>query len=243
MAGERILIIDDSEEIISFLVAVLQPLGYMVSYAGDGKDGLARAVYEKPGPGFTGSESARYVGYRRVGGAAPALSPGSGHHDDMRKSRRAADRGDMDKPGKRAAGRAAAKSWSGRKQTGRTVCGVSPRAVSGTGQWSDRRPAPAGCRAGSSPARNPDGSGRRRTAAADSARRPSDRTSARCSPRSSPAAAGAGSGGRACSGRTRSVRITSEPRRCRRAAARSSTSTGRVSGSVTHWATRRPISM
>ncbi len=48
MAGERILIIDDSEEIISFLVAVLQPLGYMVSYAGDGKDGLARAVYEKP---------------------------------------------------------------------------------------------------------------------------------------------------------------------------------------------------
>ncbi|HOU12978.1 MAG TPA: response regulator [Anaerolineae bacterium] len=48
MAGERILIIDDSEQIISFLVAVLQPLGYMVSYTGDGKDGLARAVYEKP---------------------------------------------------------------------------------------------------------------------------------------------------------------------------------------------------
>lgn len=48
MAGERILVIDDSEEIISFLVAVLQPLGYVVSYATDGKDGLARVVYEKP---------------------------------------------------------------------------------------------------------------------------------------------------------------------------------------------------
>jgi two-component system NtrC family sensor kinase len=48
MAGERILIIDDSQEIISFLLAILQPLGYVVSYTMDGKEGLTKAVYEKP---------------------------------------------------------------------------------------------------------------------------------------------------------------------------------------------------
>ncbi len=48
MAGERILIIDDSQEIISFLMAVLRPLRYVVLYAKDGKEGLAKAIYEKP---------------------------------------------------------------------------------------------------------------------------------------------------------------------------------------------------
>lgn len=48
MAGERILIIDDSQEIVSFLVAILQPLGYAVSYTLDGKEGLTKIVYEKP---------------------------------------------------------------------------------------------------------------------------------------------------------------------------------------------------
>jgi len=62
MAGEHILIVDDSEEIISFLIAILQPLGYEISCTGNGKDGLTKALFEKPDlllldlnlPGMTG---------------------------------------------------------------------------------------------------------------------------------------------------------------------------------------------
>lgn len=48
MAGERILIVDDSPEIVDFLLAILKPRGYVLSATGDGKDGLTRAVYEAP---------------------------------------------------------------------------------------------------------------------------------------------------------------------------------------------------
>ncbi|MBN2004776.1 MAG: response regulator [Anaerolineae bacterium] len=48
MAGEHILIVDDSKEILNFLLAVLAPLGYQITTSEDGKDGLARIVYEKP---------------------------------------------------------------------------------------------------------------------------------------------------------------------------------------------------
>jgi len=48
MAGERILIVDDSAEIIDFLQAILYPLGYVLSWSGDGKEGLTKAIYESP---------------------------------------------------------------------------------------------------------------------------------------------------------------------------------------------------
>lgn len=48
MAGESILIVDDSPEIVDFLVALLKPLGYVLSWTGDGREGLTKAIYEKP---------------------------------------------------------------------------------------------------------------------------------------------------------------------------------------------------
>ena len=48
MAGEHILIVDDSPEIVDFLLAILRPIGYTLSWTGDGKDGLTKAIYEKP---------------------------------------------------------------------------------------------------------------------------------------------------------------------------------------------------
>ncbi len=45
---EKILIIDDSAKIRSFLSDVLRPLGYVVSTASDGKRGLDKALAEKP---------------------------------------------------------------------------------------------------------------------------------------------------------------------------------------------------
>ncbi len=48
MTGERILIVDDSKEIINLLLAILTPLGYQITTTEDGKDGLAKIIYEKP---------------------------------------------------------------------------------------------------------------------------------------------------------------------------------------------------
>ncbi|MGD8623475.1 MAG: response regulator [Anaerolineae bacterium] len=48
MAGERILIIDDKIEIINFLVDLLDPLGYALSHATDGRTGLAKLQEEPP---------------------------------------------------------------------------------------------------------------------------------------------------------------------------------------------------
>jgi GAF domain-containing protein/CheY-like chemotaxis protein len=48
MAMEKILIIDDSTQIRSFLSEVLFPLGYIVSTASDGKRGLDKALTERP---------------------------------------------------------------------------------------------------------------------------------------------------------------------------------------------------
>jgi len=45
---EKILIIDDSTKIRSFLSDILRPLGYVVSTASDGKQGLEKALAEKP---------------------------------------------------------------------------------------------------------------------------------------------------------------------------------------------------
>jgi GAF domain-containing protein/CheY-like chemotaxis protein len=48
MAMEKILIIDDSTQIRSFLSEMLRPLGYAVSTASDGKRGLDKALTERP---------------------------------------------------------------------------------------------------------------------------------------------------------------------------------------------------
>jgi GAF domain-containing protein/FixJ family two-component response regulator len=48
MAIEKILIIDDSAKVRSFLSDVLRPLGYTVSTASDGKLGLDKALAERP---------------------------------------------------------------------------------------------------------------------------------------------------------------------------------------------------
>jgi GAF domain-containing protein/CheY-like chemotaxis protein len=48
MAMEKILIIDDSTQIRSFLSEMLFPLGYIVSTASDGKRGLDKALTERP---------------------------------------------------------------------------------------------------------------------------------------------------------------------------------------------------
>jgi len=48
MPGERILIIDDKIEIITFLKDLLLPLGYQISAATDGAEGLAQALEEQP---------------------------------------------------------------------------------------------------------------------------------------------------------------------------------------------------
>ena len=48
MAGESILVIDDKIEIITFLQDLLLPLGYRVSAATDGAEGLARALDDQP---------------------------------------------------------------------------------------------------------------------------------------------------------------------------------------------------
>jgi GAF domain-containing protein/DNA-binding NarL/FixJ family response regulator len=48
MAMEKILIIDDSTKIRSFLSEMLRPLGYVVSTASDGKRGLDKALAERP---------------------------------------------------------------------------------------------------------------------------------------------------------------------------------------------------
>lgn len=48
MPGESILVIDDKIEIITFLRDLLLPLGYQVSAATDGAEGLARALEEQP---------------------------------------------------------------------------------------------------------------------------------------------------------------------------------------------------
>ncbi len=45
---EKILIIDDSAKIRSFLSEMLRPLGYVVSTASDGKRGLDKALTERP---------------------------------------------------------------------------------------------------------------------------------------------------------------------------------------------------
>ncbi len=64
MAQERILVVDDKIEIVTFLNDLLQPLGYAVSFATDGKSALARALQEQPDlilldlhmPGMSGVE-------------------------------------------------------------------------------------------------------------------------------------------------------------------------------------------
>ena len=48
MAGEKILVIDDSAQISDFLTEVLEPLGYTTRKAGNGKDGLAAALAGQP---------------------------------------------------------------------------------------------------------------------------------------------------------------------------------------------------
>ncbi len=49
MAAERILVIDDSAEIRSFVrETVLDPAGYIVMTAPDGQSGLERALSERP---------------------------------------------------------------------------------------------------------------------------------------------------------------------------------------------------
>jgi CheY-like chemotaxis protein/GAF domain-containing protein len=48
MAGERILIIDDKIEIISFLLDLLEPLGYVLSHATDGRTGLSMFQENQP---------------------------------------------------------------------------------------------------------------------------------------------------------------------------------------------------
>ena len=45
---EKILIIDDSTQIRSFLSEMLRPLGYAVSTASDGQRGLEKALAERP---------------------------------------------------------------------------------------------------------------------------------------------------------------------------------------------------
>jgi len=74
MAGEHILIVDDSEEITSFLIAILQPLGYNISCTDNGKEGLAKALFEKPDlvlldlnlPGMTGISILEALQQRKV---------------------------------------------------------------------------------------------------------------------------------------------------------------------------------
>lgn len=64
MAQERILVVDDKIEIVTFLTDLLQPLGYAVSFATDGKQALTRALQEQPDlilldlhmPGMSGLE-------------------------------------------------------------------------------------------------------------------------------------------------------------------------------------------
>lgn len=48
MAQEQVLVVDDSTEIITFLVDLLQPLGYTVSFSTSGEGGLAKALHEEP---------------------------------------------------------------------------------------------------------------------------------------------------------------------------------------------------
>jgi GAF domain-containing protein/CheY-like chemotaxis protein len=79
MAQERILIIDDKIEIITFLTDLLEPLGYRLSTAFDGREGLKRALQERPDlilldvnmPGLSGIEVLE--GLQRQGVRTPVI--------------------------------------------------------------------------------------------------------------------------------------------------------------------------
>lgn len=78
MAGERILVIDDDQHIVSFLRRALSYSGYEVEVARDGETGLSRALQFQPDlvvldimmPGLDGYEVCRRL---RVGGEVPIL--------------------------------------------------------------------------------------------------------------------------------------------------------------------------
>jgi len=78
LAGERILVIDDDQHIVSFLRRALSYSGYEVEVARDGETGLSRALQFQPDlvvldimmPGLDGYEVCRRL---RVGGEVPIL--------------------------------------------------------------------------------------------------------------------------------------------------------------------------
>jgi two-component system, OmpR family, response regulator MprA len=78
LAGERILVIDDDQNIVSFLRRALSYSGYQVEVARDGDTGLSRALQVSPDlvvldimmPGIDGYEVCRRL---RAGGEVPIL--------------------------------------------------------------------------------------------------------------------------------------------------------------------------
>jgi two-component system response regulator MprA len=78
LAGERILVIDDDQNIVTFLRRALSYSGYQVEIARDGEAGLSRALQVQPDlvvldimmPGLDGFEVARRM---RAGGEVPIL--------------------------------------------------------------------------------------------------------------------------------------------------------------------------
>jgi two-component system response regulator MprA len=78
LAGERILVIDDDQNIVSFLRRALSYSGYQVEVARDGEAGLSRALQVSPDlvvldimmPGLDGYEVCRRL---RAGGEVPIL--------------------------------------------------------------------------------------------------------------------------------------------------------------------------
>ena len=79
VAGEKILVVDDSKQMREFLIQLVQLEGFEVSTAKDGSEGLSHALKDSPAliitdqamPGLTGLEMME--GLREAGSEIPAI--------------------------------------------------------------------------------------------------------------------------------------------------------------------------